>query len=580
MGRSAHIAWSNFTAGELSGRLEGRFELESYHSGCRELTNFTIHPHGGASRRPGFRFISETGDHSKSCRLLPFIWSKEQSYVLEFGHQYMRVFKDQGQVYNGATPYEISTPYGESQLDDLKFAQSADVMYLTHPNLAPQKLSRTGHTSWTLATVSFIDQPVSWTGTTWPSCVSFFEQRSVWAGTPDNPQTLWLSVSGDYENLTMGTDDDDAMAYTIASDQVNPINWLVPHNILVIGTLGGTWTMGARSSLDPVTPTNVKIDRVTTHGSADIQGRLISQAIIFVHLHGRQVLEQAYSLETDGHAVRDLTLLAEHITESGIKAMDWAQYPDATLWVLRKDGGLVSGTYYPPEHVLAWGRHETQGAFESIVVIPGSGRDELWTVVRREIAGQTKRYVELLETAQFSQAENAFFVDSGLTYSAATATDTLAGLQHLSGCTVQVLADGAVHPPVAVTSGGTLQLSGEAETIHAGLAYDSQLSTMRAEVPANDGLGQGRKQRVSKCSLRLYRSLGAKVGSDDQNLDEIPFRTTADAMSQAVQPFSGDTEPRALKGGWKREARVVVKQDLPLPLTLLAVLAKIEVNDK
>ena len=201
-------------------------------------------------------------------------------------------------------------------------------------------------------------------------------------------------------------------------------------------------------------------------------------------------------------------------------------------------------------------------------------------MVRREIAGQTKRYVELLETAQFSQAENAFFVDSGLTYSAATATDTLAGLQHLSGCTVQVLVDGAVHPPVAVTSGGTLQLSGEAETIHAGLAYDSQLSTMRAEVPANDGLGQGRKQRVSKCSLRLYRSLGAKVGSDDQNLDEIPFRTTADAMSQAVQPFSGDTEPRALKGGWKREARVVVKQDLPLPLTLLAVLAKIEVNDK
>ena len=580
MGRSAHIAWSNFTAGELSGRLEGRFDLESYHAGCRELTNFTIHPHGGASRRPGFRFIAEAKHHDKTCRLLPFVWNKDQSYVLEFGHQYMRVFKDQGQVYSGATPYEISTPYDESHLAGLKFAQSADVMYLTHPNLAPRKLSRSGHTSWTLATVSFTATPAEWTGSTWPSCVSFFEQRSVWAGTPDHPQTLWLSVSGDYENLTMGTDADDAMSYTIASDQVNPIHWLVPHNVLVIGTLGGTWTMGARSSLDPVTPDNVKIDRLTTHGSADVQGRLVAQAIIFVHLHGRQLLEQAYSLEADGHAVRDLTLLAEHITESGIKNMDWAQYPDATLWVLRNDGVLVSGTYYPPERVLAWGRHITQGLFESVVVIPGAERDEVWVAVQREVDSQTKHYVELLESAQFDEAKDAFYLDSGLSYSAATATDTLSGLQHLSGCTVQVLADGAVHAPQAVSSGGTLQLSAEANVIHAGLPYESQLTTMRAEVPANDGLGQGRKQRVSKCSLRLFNSLGAKVGSDADNLDEIPFRTTADPMSQGLEPFSGDTEPRALKGGWRREARVVVKQDLPLPLTLLAILAKIEVNDK
>ena len=492
----------------------------------------------------------------------------------------MRVFKDQGQVYSGATPYEISTPFTEAQLDDLKFAQSADVMYLTHPNLAPRKLSRSGHTSWTLATVTFTSTPAEWTGATWPSCVSFFEQRSVWAGTPDNPQTLWLSVSGDYEDLTMGTDADDAMAYTIASDQVNPIHWLVPHNVLVIGTLGGTWTMGARSSLDPVTPDNVKIDRLTTYGSADVQGRLIGNAIIFVHLHNRQLLEQAYSLESDSHAVRDLTLLAEHITEGGIKNMAWAQYPDATLWVLLNNGVLLSGTYYPPERVLAWSRHLTQGSFESVTVIPGAERDEAWVVVQREINGQTKRYVEILESSQFSQAKDAFFVDSGLSYSAATATDTLSGMTHLSGCTVQVLADGAVLPPVAVSTGGTLEISGQATTIHAGLAYESQITTMRAEVPGNDGLGQGRKQRVSKCSLRLFNSLGAKVGADADNMDEIPFRTTADPMSQAVEPFSGDTEPRTLKGGWRREARVVVKQDLPLPLTLLAVLAKIEVNDK
>jgi hypothetical protein len=99
-------------------------------------------------------------------------------------------------------------------------------------------------------------------------------------------------------------------------------------------------------------------------------------------------------------------------------------------------------------------------------------------------------------------------------------------------------------------------------------------------VQTEDGLGQGRKQRVGKCSLRLHESLGAKVGPDETRLDEIPFRTTGDAMNRAVEPFSGDTEPRALRGGWKREAKVMVKQDLPLPLTLLAILAHIQVNDK
>jgi hypothetical protein len=580
MGRNAHIAWTNFTAGELSGRLEGRFDLESYHSGCSELVNFTIHPHGGASRRPGLRYVAAAKNPDKKCRLIPFVWNKEQSYVLEFGNAYMRVFKDQGQVYSGSTPYEISSPYSESQLDGIKLAQSADVMYLTHPNVAPYKLTRTGHTAWSLATVSFTETPATWTGATWPSCVSFFEQRSVWAGTPDQPQTLWLSCAGDYENLTMGTEDDDAMAYTIASDQVNPIQWLAPHDVLVIGALGGIWTMGARSSLDPVTPNNVKIDRRSSHGASDVQGRIIAQAVIFVHRHSRQILEQAYSLAADAHMVRDLTLLAEHITKGGIIAMDWAQFPDATMWALKGDGVLLAGTYYPPEKVLAWSRQITSGGIESICVIPGADRDELWCVVRRSIGGLEKRYVELLENPELDSIQEAFFVDCGLSYSAATAADTFDGMEHLSGCTVQVLTDGAVHPPVLVTTGGTLQLERDANQVQAGLAYESTLTTMRAEVQTEDGLGQGRKQRVSKCSLRLHESLGAKVGPDETRLDEIPFRTTGDAMNRAVEPFSGDTEPRALRGGWKREAKVMVKQDLPLPLTLLAILAHIQVNDK
>ena len=91
--------------------------------------------------------------------------------------------------------YEISTPYSASQLDKIKFAQSADVMYLTHPSHPIQKLSRTGHTSWTLATVSITGSPspaLNTASNNYPAVVSFFEQRLVFANTNLNPQTLWF----------------------------------------------------------------------------------------------------------------------------------------------------------------------------------------------------------------------------------------------------------------------------------------------------------------------------------------------------------------------------------------------------
>ena len=95
----------------------------------------------------------------QKTRLIPFEFSTIQTYVLEFGNQYMRVYKDKGQVLSGGSAFEISTPYLTAELFEIKFAQSADVMYITHPNHAARKLSRTGHTSWTLTEIDFTDGP-------------------------------------------------------------------------------------------------------------------------------------------------------------------------------------------------------------------------------------------------------------------------------------------------------------------------------------------------------------------------------------------------------------------------------------
>lgn len=144
----------SFTGGELAPSLHARTDLAKYQSGAKTLRNFMVHAHGGASNRPGTKYIAEVKDSTARTRLIPFQFSTTQTYVLEFGNLYMRVFRDGGQVLSGGVAYEIATPYTTADLAILKFVQSADVMTITHPNYAPRNLSRTGHTAWSLATIS------------------------------------------------------------------------------------------------------------------------------------------------------------------------------------------------------------------------------------------------------------------------------------------------------------------------------------------------------------------------------------------------------------------------------------------
>jgi len=237
-----HPFQSNFTAGELSPRLEGQIDFKKYFNGCSELTNMIVYPHGGATRRGGMYFVSEVKTSSKEVRLIPFEFNVTQSYVLEFGDTYIRFYKDNGQIQSVGSAYEISTPYLEAELTELNFAQSADIMYVCHSNHALRKLSRTGHTSWTLTTPTFTwASSTPWTsGNGYPRAVSFYEQRLFFAGTSTYPQTIWGSQTADYENFDQGTGlADESMEYAIATNKVNVIRWLQPSRDLIVGTAGG-----------------------------------------------------------------------------------------------------------------------------------------------------------------------------------------------------------------------------------------------------------------------------------------------------------------------------------------------------
>jgi hypothetical protein len=156
---------NSFSSGELSPRLMGRTDSDKYTSGAEVMENFIPLPHGGALRRGGTRHIAEVKTSTQEQRLIPFEYSIDQTYDLEIGNEYIRFYTESagvyGQVQSGGSAYEITAPWLESEVDDIQFAQNADIMWLVHPNHPPQRIVRVSHTSWTLTAESFDFTPLN-----------------------------------------------------------------------------------------------------------------------------------------------------------------------------------------------------------------------------------------------------------------------------------------------------------------------------------------------------------------------------------------------------------------------------------
>ena len=484
--------------------------------------------------------------------------------------------------------YEVATPYTSAQINDVRFAQSADVMYLVHPSHAVRTLSRTNHNAWTFATPTFTENTTpSLVGSdNYPSVVTFFEQRLVFAASNNNPQTLWFSKNADYTNFTTGTGDNDALIYTIASNKVNAIRYLSATRILNIGTSGGEYVLTTTNG-SPVTPTSTVIRKYSNYGCVNAEVVQVADVTLFAQRGARKVREFRYVGEVDvgGYTAPDITVLAEHLTEGGIEEFAFQQEPESIVWARRADGTLLGLTYRREEEIVAWHKHVLGGVFgsgqarvESIISLPtDSGEDELYMIVKRTINGQTKQYVEVMKTFDFgSDTTAAFFVDSGLIYSGSSVS-SLSGLYHLEGATTSVLANGATHPDETVSSGGiTLDFAITSGAV--GLGYTSKMQTLRIEAGSSDGTSQGKPKRIHDVTLRFHETVGAEVGTDAANADRIFFRDSSMAMDTAVPLFTGDKEIE-FPGGFEEGDRIYVQQAQPLPMTVLAVYPRMNTHD-
>lgn len=140
------IAKTNFTAGELAPDMLGRYDLTAYANGAMRLRNVVIRPTGGVTRRPGLRHVDMVPD---AARLVPFAFNTEQDYLLAIGAGSMRVYR------NDALVATVATPWTAAQLDRLAWTQNADTLIVCHPDVPPQRITRTSHTAWTVAPFAF-----------------------------------------------------------------------------------------------------------------------------------------------------------------------------------------------------------------------------------------------------------------------------------------------------------------------------------------------------------------------------------------------------------------------------------------
>lgn len=183
----------SFTGGELSPALGARVDLAKYPTGLRQAINLFIHPHGGVSNRAGLEFIGEVKDSADNCRLVPFQFNTEQSYILEFGDEYFRVWRDGGVILDGSDPYEVETPYAHADVADLVYIQDADVMYITHPDYPVHKLSRLADDNWTLTEVDFAPEMTAPTGL----AITAYYQRTSGVGTATDFKVTSINATGD-----------------------------------------------------------------------------------------------------------------------------------------------------------------------------------------------------------------------------------------------------------------------------------------------------------------------------------------------------------------------------------------------
>ena len=421
-----------------------------------------------------------------------------------------------------------------------------------------------------------LERPVWSDAFGYPRTGTIYQQRLLAAGTTKKPRTIWGSRSGETLDFERWTDDDDAFAFTIDSDESTAIRYITAGQELGIFSESAEYSM--RGGVEkPITPSNVRIKPESNHGCAQVRPVQINRETMFVQRAGRKVRAFGYRYDFDGFSAPDVSAVAEHITRGGITSMTYAQEAEQMLWASRGDGRLLSCTIDRDQQpsVLGWAQHETDGVVEWVASLPNGDREQVWLIVRRNIFGVETRFIERMDDSLEFEIDGEPYV-YGVTTDCSKVFDNPGGatsfsVPHLVGKTVDIVADGSKMVPKVVPESGIVTINRPGFKVVIGLHFDSEVTLLTPEIQTQMGSAQGQQVHTGRIVVKFLDSIAAKVRNNDGEEQEIPWRRLdTPTLDAPPVPFTGLLDVSSL--GWaKGYSEITVVQDEPMPFHVLAV---------
>lgn len=417
-----------------------------------------------------------------------------------------------------------------------------------------------------------------------PATVGYYQQRTIYANSVNEPLTVWATQSGIYDSMRSSAPprDNDALEFTVKARRVNEIRHILDLDALILLTSGNeTWVTDGVDMV--LTPTTLGSRARSYFGASWCAPALTGNTAIYVVEKGARIRD----IRGEGIGM-DLSITARHFFDKEaaganyvIEEMAYAAEPYGIVWMVRDDGLLLGLTYQPEHEVFAWHQHTTgvQDKFESVASISENGRDSVYLIVRRysELDETWYRVVERMEPRITDSAENAYCVDCGLTYTGAPAT-IISGLDHLEGAEVAVLADGNEVQGLVVND-GEIELPNASSVVHVGLPYVPAVQTLDLDFGSEDTIN-ARNKSVSSVTINVLKSRGGWVAPVLDNgvgeFQEFPPRFESDGYD-TIALFTGKREV-TMGLGWNKSGAIRIEQRSPLPLEILSIVPETDVS--
>lgn len=402
-------SYGNFAKGQIDHDMMGRYDLPIYTTGMDVFENFISNFKGNATFSPGF--LSQIA--FQDCAFVEFKFGITQNYLCLFyaGKVRFLAFDTNGNfgwVLSGGSPLEVVSPYSLADAKTIakkgSYSQNFDVMVIAHRSYPPYKLTRTGAASFTLATYTRTNDPFTGAGL-YPGAVCFYKGRLFFASTSNKGTSVWMSVSGSYDDFTQSAtlEDSTGFAFTLA-DISQQIEWLYPgDNSLIAGSTDGIVAINGGGVNTSITPSTVVANITSAEPTNGVYPIKKDGLVFYIGRTGRNCYYFKYDILSEAFLAQDANVVAYDITTGGLTKIRFRKDREDMIYFTRGDGNLCSLSFKEAEKINGWASRTTNGVITDMGVMgDNNGNPQLFILVLRNGTYYIEQQASLVEFAKRS----------------------------------------------------------------------------------------------------------------------------------------------------------------------------------